>query len=435
MDLFSYSSEQENQTYLPLAARLRPRKLEEFIGQEEVIGRGKFLRQMIENDTIPSLLFVGPPGSGKTTLATIIAESTQCRFEKINAVSAGVADVRRIVATAKEDRTLYRRRTILFIDEIHRFNKGQQDALLPYVEEGKIILIGATTENPYFEIISPLLSRMRMIRLKLLDEQHIQRILLQALHDSERGFGQQNIGYSETAIRQIAFNAGGDARIALNVLEQCVSMLAEGQLLSEEIVSSVIGPKAFAYDKQGDQHYDVISAFIKSMRGSDADAALHYLARMLEAGEDVGFIARRIVICSAEDVGLADPEALKIAVAAAQAIQFVGMPEARIILAEAVIYIATAPKSNSAYIAIDQAITDIRQNNCGTVPQHLRDASYRGAAHLGHGKGYIYPHDDPTGVVVQQYLPDPITEKIYYKPTMHGSEALISERYKQRGNK
>ncbi|HWR45345.1 replication-associated recombination protein A [Sporomusa sp.] len=429
MDLFTPNLfETEMKDSRPLAVRMRPRTLEEYIGQEEIIGHGKFLRRMIENDNIPSIVLYGPPGTGKTTLAHIIAQTTGSHFEKLNAVAAGTADIRKVVESAKERLRLHQRRTILFVDEIHRFNKGQQDVLLPYVENGTVILIGATTENPYFEVNSPLLSRMRVIRLKRLDEQGIIRILEQALSDRERGLGQEEISYDKDTLHKIAAIAGGDARTALNIIEQAAAMLDPAQSITPEIIETVAGEKLQAYDKKGDNHYDVVSAFIKSMRGSDPDAALHYLARMLEAGEDVKFIARRLVICASEDIGNADPQALVLAMAVAQAVQFIGMPEGRIPLAQAVVYLACAPKSNAAYMAVDEAIEDVRRLDYGNVPAHLCDAHYRGARELGNGKGYLYPHDYEEGFVTQQYMPDRLTHRNYYHPTRNGVEARFAER-------
>ncbi|CUH94127.1 putative AAA domain-containing protein Rv2559c/MT2636 [Propionispora sp. 2/2-37] len=430
MDLFSYELEQDRKASQPLAARMRPESLEEFIGQETILGKGTFLRRMIEADHIPSIILFGPPGTGKTTLATVISNTTGCHYEQLNAVAAGVADIRRVTEDAKERLLMQRQRTLLFIDEIHRFHKGQQDALLPYVEDGTIILIGATTENPYFEVNSPLLSRMRVIRLQPLDKQDMIRILKQALQNNNRGLGQKGIKGDDMALEMIAILANGDARTALNILEQSVDMLEaeEGKKLTVDFVRSVSDEITPLYDKSGDQHYDVISAFIKSMRGSDPDAALHYLARLLAAGEDVKFIARRLVICAAEDVGNADPQALNLAMSAAQSVQFVGMPEARIPLAQAVIYIACAPKSNAAYVAIDRALRDVKTKDCGQVPFHLRDAHYKGARQFGHGEGYQYPHDYEDSFVRQQYLPDNIFDAVYYEPTDNGQEALLGKR-------
>lgn len=431
MDLFSSNLfEAPVADSRPLAIRMRPQTLADYIGQEEVIGPGKFLRRMIENDNMPSVILYGPPGTGKTTLAHIIAQTTGSCFENLNAVAAGTADIRKVVENAKERLRLQQRRTILFVDEIHRFNKGQQDVLLPYVENGTVILIGATTENPYFEVNSPLLSRMRVIRLKRLDEQGLTRILKQALTDADRGLGQRELIYTEDTLLKVAAIAGGDARTALNIIEQAAAMLDPGQpgVLSPAVIEAVAGEKLQAYDKKGDNHYDVVSAFIKSMRGSDPDAALHYLARMLEAGEDVKFIARRIVICAAEDIGNADPQALVVAMTAAQAVQFIGLPEGRIPLAQAVVYLACAPKSNAAYKAIDAALEDVRRLDVGTVPPHLCDASYRGARNFGNGKGYLYPHDYEHGYIQQEYMPAKLKHRQYYRPTRNGLEAGFAER-------
>lgn len=424
MDLFAYSNQEENNQTAPLAVRMRPRNLDEFIGQNEIIGRDKFLRKMIDGDNLPSMILFGPPGTGKTTLAQIIANTTGSYFEKLNAVSAGIADIRKIVEAAKERLGFYRQRTIVFIDEIHRFNKGQQDVLLPYVEDGRIILIGATTENPYFEVNAALLSRMRVVRLKSLGVLELVEIMQQAMKDIERGLGSFNIEYTQEALTIIAELSGGDARIALNIIEQSVTMMRSSNEteLTIEILKEVVGERVQRYDKSGDHHYDTVSAFIKSMRGSDPDAALHYLARMIVAGEDVKFIARRIVICAAEDVGNADPQALVVAMSAAQAVQFIGMPEAQIILSEAVIYISTAPKSNASYMAVAQAINDVKQKDCGQIPLHLRDAHYPGAKKMGHGLDYLYPHDYEGNYIEQQYLPDNLKDTIYYRPTENGQE-------------
>lgn len=424
MDLFAYSNQEENNQTAPLAVRMRPRNLDEFIGQNEIIGKDKFLRKMIDGDNLPSIILFGPPGTGKTTLAQIIANTTGSYFEKLNAVSAGIADIRKIVEAAKERLGFYRQRTIVFIDEIHRFNKGQQDVLLPYVEDGRIILIGATTENPYFEVNAALLSRMRVVRLKSLGLSDLVEIMQQAMNDSERGLGNFKIEYTNEALAIIAELSGGDARIALNIIEQSVTMMRSSNVteLTIEILKEVVGERVQRYDKSGDHHYDTVSAFIKSMRGSDPDAALHYLARMIVAGEDVKFIARRIVICAAEDVGNADPQALVIAMSAAQAVQFIGMPEAQIILSEAVIYISTAPKSNASYMAVAQAINDVKQKDCGQIPLHLRDAHYPGAKKMGHGLDYLYPHNYDGNYIEQQYLPDNLKGTVYYRPTENGQE-------------
>ncbi|MGL5207384.1 MAG: replication-associated recombination protein A [Acidaminococcaceae bacterium] len=417
----------------PLADKLRPKNLFDFIGQEKVIGTKSYLRRMIENDSIPSIIFYGPPGTGKTTLAKVIAELTGSIFESINAVSSGVPELRKLLASAADRQRSGVGRTIIFIDEIHRFNKAQQDVLLPYVENGTIVLIGATTENPFFEINSPLLSRMKVIRLERLTEEDIKKIIKRALSDKTNGYGDRGIKISDEAMDVVANFANGDARRALNVLEQAIAMLAEDcKELDINVLRLVLGNVVLQYDKNGDYHYDIVSAFIKSMRGSDADAALHYLARLIESGEDVRFIARRILICASEDVGNADPKALVVANAAAQAAHFIGLPEAQIPLAQAVCYIANAPKSNSCYVAIARAIEDVRTKNCGQVPKHLRDAHYPGAAKLGNGAGYLYPHDYPAGYVNQQYLPDEIKDVNYYKPKHIGEEQM---QLKKTGNK
>lgn len=407
----------------PLADKMRPKNLVDFVGQEKVIGKNSYLRRMIENDSIPSIIFYGPPGTGKTTLAKVIAELTGSIFESINAVSSGVPELRKLLASAIERQRTGIGRTIIFIDEIHRFNKAQQDVLLPCVENGTIVLIGATTENPFFEINSPLLSRMKVIRLEQLTEGDIKQIIKRTLSDKTNGYGETGIKITDEAIDVVANFANGDARRALNVLEQAIAMLAEDKKeLDVNVLRLVLGNVVLQYDKNGDYHYDIISAFIKSMRGSDADAALHYLARLIESGEDVRFIARRILICASEDVGNADPKALIIANAAAQAAHFVGLPEAQIPLSQAVCYIANAPKSNSCYLGIAKAIEDVRTRNCGQVPKHLRDAHYPGAAKLGNGSGYLYPHDYPGGYVKQQYLPDALAKVKYYEPKPIGEE-------------
>lgn len=407
----------------PLADRMRPEKLNDFVGQENAVGSGSPLRRMIERDMLQSVLFYGPPGTGKTTLARVIANMTGEQFVAVNAVSSGVPELRKLIAKAQDLQRSGLGRTIVFIDEIHRFNKAQQDVLLPYVENGTIILIGATTENPFFEINSPLLSRMKVIRLEKLQPVHIKKILQRAVADRDKGFG-GSFTVDDDVLDILADFAAGDARSALNLLEQAEFMLPESgeRHLTVEVLHSVIGTAMQRYDKKGDQHYDIISAFIKSMRGSDADAALHYLARMIAGGEDLRFIARRIVICAAEDVGLADPNALVVANAAAQAADFVGFPEAQIPLAEAVCYIAKAPKSNTAYVGIAEAMQDVKNKNCGSVPKHLRDAHYPGAQALGHGLDYKYPHSYPSGWVKQQYLPDELIGACYYRPSGNGQD-------------
>lgn len=426
MDLFAAAAEEGSSAarrFEPLAQRMRPRDFEEFIGQQDSVGNGKYLRRMIEQDQVPSLIFYGPPGTGKTTLAQMIAGMTGSVFKKLNAVAAGIQDIRQIVKDAEEQRKFYQKRTIVFIDEIHRFNKSQQDVLLPYVEDGRLILIGATTENPFFEVNHALLSRVRIVRLAKLTDEQVVDILARALEDEKRGLGGRNLHCGREVLLAMAQFAGGDARMALNLLEESAAMLPlSGGEITQEIFAGIVGERVQSYDKKGDNHYDTVSAFIKSMRGSDPDAALHYLARMLAAGEDLNFIARRVAICAAEDVGNADPMALVTAMAAVQAVQFLGMPEARIPLAEAVTYVACAPKSNAAYLAIDRALADVRQKNCGAVPLHLRDAHYKGAAKLGHGTDYQYPHDYPGHFLPQEYLPQAMQGSRYYEPTENGKE-------------
>ena len=425
MDLFDYMRANTMEKESPLASRMRPTTLDEVVGQKHIIGKDKLLYRAIKADKLGSVIFYGPPGTGKTTLAKVIANTTSARFEQINATVAGKKDMEEIVKNAKDSIGMYGQKTILFVDEIHRFNKAQQDVLLPYVENGTIILIGATTENPFFEINSPLLSRMKVIRLEHLTADGIKKILERALTDKEKGYGSEGITVTAEALEALADFAGGDARVALNLLEQAEFMLPDGSKeITMDVLRSVAGNALQRYDKKGDYHYDIVSAFIKSMRGSDADAALHYLARMLEGGEDVRFIARRIVICAAEDVGNADPQALVVANAAAQAAHFVGLPEAQIPLAQAVCYIANAPKSNSCYMGIFNARQEVRSINT-RVPKHLRDAHYPGAKQFGHGLGYKYPHDYPGGWVEQQYLPDELVGHKYYYPKDIGEESRL----------
>lgn len=414
----------------PLADRMRPRRLSDFAGQEKALGPGSPLRRMIERDALQPLLFYGPPGTGKTTLAHIIANMTQSRFVALNAVSSGVPELRRLIGEARDALYSGMGRTIVFIDEIHRFNKAQQDVLLPYVENGTVILIGATTENPFFEVNAPLLSRMKIIRLERLDKNAVKKILQKALTDKENGYGRQGLAMTDEALEALADFCGGDARVALNLLEQAEFMLPDGvKTIDGAVLKSVMGDAFKRYDKKGDRHYDTISAFIKSMRGSDADAALHYLAEMLESGEDVRFIARRIVICAAEDVGNADPMALVVANSAAQAAHFIGLPEAQLPLAQAVCYIANAPKSNACCMAIFSAREEPRVVQ-STVPKHLRDAHYPGAGALGHGTGYKYPHDYPGGWVQQQYMPDELIGHKYYFPKDIGAEKALHDKQK-----
>lgn len=414
----------------PLADRMRPRRLSDFAGQEKALGPGSPLRRMIERDALQPLLFYGPPGTGKTTLAHIIANMTQSRFVALNAVSSGVPELRKLIGEARDALYSGMGRTIVFIDEIHRFNKAQQDVLLPYVENGTVILIGATTENPFFEVNAPLLSRMKIIRLERLDKNAVKKILQKALTDKENGYGRQGLAMTDEALEALADFCGGDARVALNLLEQAEFMLPDGvKTIDGAVLKSVMGDAFKRYDKKGDRHYDTVSAFIKSMRGSDADAALHYLAEMLESGEDVRFIARRIVICAAEDVGNADPMALVVANSAAQAAHFIGLPEAQLPLAQAVCYIANAPKSNACCTAIFSAREEARVVQ-STVPKHLRDAHYPGAGALGHGTGYKYPHDYPGGWVQQQYMPDELIGHKYYFPKDIGAEKALHGKQK-----
>ncbi len=432
-NLFEMSSGAED--HRPLAVRMRPQTLADIVGQEKVIGEESFLAAMIRTDHVPSLLLYGPPGTGKTTIAKVIANVTKSHFVTINATTSGVAELRKVIAEAKDQGTLYHRRTIVFIDEIHRFNKAQQDVLLSYVEDGTIVLVGATTENPFFEVQRALLSRMRLIRLEALTGPDIVKILQRALADRERGLGQHRWQATPKVLRYLADYAGGDARLALNFLEQATAGLADGAELTPERLAETVGIGRIAYDKQGDTHYDIASAFIKSMRGSDPQAALHYMARMIEGGEKPAFIARRMVICAAEDVGLADPMALTVATAAAQAAEMVGFPEARIILAEAVLYIALAPKSNSVIQAVDSALARVRKGRLGQVPAHLRDAHYSGAEQLGHGTEYKYAHSYPNGWVEQQYLPDELVNDVYYRPRRLGAEPKLAEAWQHRCGK
>lgn len=414
----------------PLADRMRPRRLSDFAGQEKALGPGSPLRRMIERDALQPLLFYGPPGTGKTTLAHIIANMTQSRFVALNAVASGVPELRKLIGEARDALYSGMGRTIVFIDEIHRFNKAQQDVLLPYVENGTVILIGATTENPFFEVNAPLLSRMKIIRLERLDKNAVKKILQKALTDKVNGYGRQGLAMTDEALEALADFCGGDARVALNLLEQAEFMLPDGvKTIDGAVLKSVMGDAFKRYDKKGDRHYDTVSAFIKSMRGSDADAALHYLAEMLESGEDVRFIARRIVICAAEDVGNADPMALVVANSAAQAAHFIGLPEAQLPLAQAVCYIANAPKSNACCTAIFSAREEARAVQ-STVPKHLRDAHYPGAGALGHGTGYKYPHDYPSGWVRQQYMPDELIGHKYYFPKDIGAEKALHGKQK-----
>ncbi|WLD92201.1 AAA family ATPase [Alkalihalobacillus sp. AL-G] len=431
MDLFDVS-EEKNFHGKPLADRMRPRTLDEFIGQEQIVGRGKLLRRAIEADQLSAMIFFGPPGTGKTTLSKIIANTTSAHFEQINAVTSGVGEIRTITSEAKDRLKMSVQKTLLFIDEIHRFNKSQQDALLPYVEDGTVILIGATTESPMFEINRALLSRSRLFRFEPLTDGHITKALQSAIDDPERGFGNYEVQAETDAIEHLVDVANGDARTALNALELAVLTTnpdENGVLnITLEIAEESIQQRVLQYDKKGDNHYDTISAFIKSIRGSDPDATLYWLAKMIYAGEDPRFIARRLYVHAAEDVGLADPNALLIAQAAAHAVDFIGMPEARIPLAEAALYLATAPKSNAVITAIDSALQTVKNEKIGQVPVHLRDAHYTGAKELGSGAGYKYPHDFQDGFVPQQYLPDHLLHKKFFHPTERGYEKSVSRR-------
>ena len=430
MDLFDYMREKEQEKESPLASRMRPSTLEEVVGQQHIIGRDKLLYRAIKADKLSSVIFYGPPGTGKTTLAKVIANTTSAEFKQINATVAGKKDMEEVVRQAKDLQGMYGKKTILFIDEIHRFNKGQQDYLLPFVEDGTVILIGATTENPYFEVNGALLSRSSIFELKPLEKEDIKTLLRRAVNDTDKGLGSFHAVIDEDALEFLADMSGGDARNALNAVELGVLTTERSEdgiiHITMDVASECIQKRAVNYDKRGDNHYDIISAFIKSMRGSDPDATVYYLAKMLYAGEDVKFIARRIIICASEDVGNADPMALTVAVSAAQAVERIGMPESQIILSQAVTYVACAPKSNSAVNAISAANNAVRTYQT-SVPSHLRDAHYKGAGKLGHGIGYKYAHDYPGHYVDQQYLPDEIKDARFYEPGDLGYEKNIKE--------
>ena len=429
MDLFDYMRENTMEKESPLASRLRPRTLDEVVGQQHIIGKDKLLYRAIKADKLSSIIFYGPPGTGKTTLAKVIANTTQADFKQINATVAGKKDMEEVVTEAKNNMGMYGRRTILFVDEIHRFNKGQQDYLLPFVEDGTLTLIGATTENPYFEVNGALLSRSRIFELKPLEKDDIKQLIYRAVTDSERGMGTYRVKIEEDAADFLADTANGDARAALNAVELGVltTERSEDGLIHIDLAAAqeCIQKRAVRYDKDGDNHYDTISAFIKSMRGSDPDAAVYYLARMLYAGEDIKFIARRIMICASEDVGNADPQALNVAVSAALAAERIGLPEAQIILSQAASYVACAPKSNAAYVAIQNAMENVKTTRTMPVPVHLQDRHYKGAAKLGHGEGYKYAHDYPKHYVKQQYLPDGMEGTVFYEPSDNGYEKQI----------
>lgn len=431
MDLFEYMRQENNKKDSPLASRLRPTTLDEVVGQQHIIGKEKLLYRAIQADKLSSIIFYGPPGTGKTTLAKVIANTTSAKFTSINATAAGKKDMEAVVEEAKKHMGMYGAKTILFIDEIHRFNKGQQDFLLPFVEDGTIILIGATTENPYFEVNGALLSRSIIFELKPLSQDDIKTLLMRALTDKEKGLGAYEAVIEDEALVFLSDMANGDARAALTAIELGVLTTEpseDGKIhITLDVASECIQRRVVKYDKSGDNHYDTVSAFIKSMRGSDPNAAIYYLARMLYAGEDIKFIARRIMICAAEDVGNADPQALQVAVAAAQAVERIGMPESQIILAEAVNYVATAPKSNASYLSIASAMEAVKNTTTSPIPTHLQDAHYKSAGKLGHGVGYAYAHDYKNHYVAQQYLPDDLVGTVFYEPTEMGYEKQIKE--------
>lgn len=431
MDLFDYMRQENGKKESPLASRMRPTSLDEVVGQQHIIGKDKLLYRAIMADKISSIIFYGPPGTGKTTLAKVIANTTSAEFTSINATAAGKKDMEQVVENAKNIRGMYGKKTILFIDEIHRFNKGQQDYLLPFVEDGTVILIGATTENPYFEVNGALLSRSIIFELKLLSQDDIKTLIRRALTDSAKGLGSYGAVIDDDALDFLSDMANGDARSALTAIELGVLTTepsADGKIhITLSVASECIQRRVVKYDKSGDNHYDTISAFIKSMRGSDPDAAIYYLARMLYAGEDVKFIARRIMICAAEDVGNADPQALQVAVAAAQAVERIGMPESQIILAEAANYVACAPKSNASYLSIDAAMHMVASGQTPPIPVHLQDSHYKSAGKLGHGIGYQYAHDFKNHYVAQQYLPDALVGTRFYEPTDMGYEKQIRD--------
>lgn len=437
MDLFDYMRENQKEQESPLASRLRPTTLDEVVGQQHIIGKDKLLYRAIKADKLGSVIFYGPPGTGKTTLAKVIAKTTSSEFCQINATVAGKKDMEEVTKQAKDNLGMYGKKTILFVDEIHRFNKGQQDYLLPFVEDGTITLIGATTENPYFEVNGALLSRSSVFELHPLSKEDVKTVIHRAVYDKERGMGSYHAEIDEDAVEFLADIAGGDARNALNAVELGVLTTERSEdgiiHITLDVAQECIQKRVVRYDKTGDNHYDTISAFIKSMRGSDPDAAVYYLAKMLYAGEDIKFIARRIMICASEDVGNADPMALTVAVSASQAVERIGMPEAQIILSQAVLYVACAPKSNSAVNAISAASDNVRQYKT-TVPSHLQDAHYKGAKKLGHGVGYKYAHDYPGHYVKQQYLPDEIRDARFYEPGDNGYEKKIKEHLEQLGH-
>lgn len=435
MDLFDFMRNENMEKDSPLASRLRPTTLDEVVGQEHIIGKDKLLYRAIKADKLSSIIFYGPPGTGKTTLAKVIANTTSAEFTQINATVTGKKDMEEVVEKAKQTMGMYGRKTILFVDEIHRFNKGQQDYLLPFVEDGTLILIGATTENPYFEVNGALISRSIVFELKPLSTDNIKQLILRAVDDKEKGMGAFNARIDDDAADFLAENSNGDARTALNAIELGIlttDKSEDGTIhITMEVAEQCIQKRAVRYDKSGDNHYDTVSAFIKSMRGSDPDAALYYLAKMLYAGESVEFIARRIMISAAEDVGMADPNALTVAVSAANAVHQIGMPEAKIILAEAVVYMATAPKSNASYMGLEKAMSAVQNTKISGIPVHLMDAHYKGAAKLGHGDGYKYAHDYENHYVNQQYLPDELVNEVFYNPGDLGYEVKVKEHFKK----
>ncbi len=435
MDLFDFMRNENMEKDSPLASRLRPTTLDEVVGQEHIIGKDKLLYRAIKADKLSSIIFYGPPGTGKTTLAKVIANTTSAEFTQINATVAGKKDMEEVVEKAKQTMGMYGRKTILFVDEIHRFNKGQQDYLLPFVEDGTLILIGATTENPYFEVNGALISRSIVFELKPLSTDNIKQLILRAVNDKEKGMGAFNARIDDDAADFLAEISNGDARTALNAIELGIlttDKSEDGTIhITMEVAEQCIQKRAIRYDKSGDNHYDTVSAFIKSMRGSDPDAALYYLAKMLYAGESIEFIARRIMISAAEDVGMADPNALTVAVSAANAIHQIGMPEAKIILAEAVVYMATAPKSNASYMGLEKAMSAVQNTKISGIPVHLMDAHYKGAAKLGHGDGYKYAHDYENHYVNQQYLPDELVNEVFYNPGDLGYEVKVKEHFKK----
>ena len=434
MNLFDYMRTNTMERESPLASRMRPVSLDEVVGQKHIVGKDKLLYRAIQADQLGSIIFYGPPGTGKTTLAKVIAHTTSANFQQINATVAGKKDMEEVVKEAKDALGMYGKKTILFVDEIHRFNKSQQDYLLPFVEDGTLILIGATTENPYFEVNGALISRSQIFELKPLEKEDIKELLSRAVCDQERGMGSYQAVVEEDALEFLADVANGDARAALNAMELGILTTERGSdgkiHINLSVAEECIQKRVVRYDKDGDNHYDTISAFIKSMRGSDPDAAVYYLARMLYAGEDIKFIARRIMICASEDVGNADPQALTVAVSAAQAVERIGMPEAQIILSQAVLYVAAAPKSNSAVMAISEAMEAVKTGKTMPVPVHLQDKHYKGAEKLGHGAGYRYPHDYPNHYTKQQYLPDGMEGRCFYHPSDQGYEKTITQHLK-----